>query len=168
MSHETLHQALRHTRRPHKTQAATLIDYNNKTAQIRIGNEVTCPPFAFSHGGWQGGTRTPDEFNAIIDIGFRTTQGEANHFVWADNVILIARHPDELQIMLNMATDAIMQAGFLWKEGSVMPCGDLADQHVETFTNINCHTTCAHKARAIRVSLYKTLPSSCVSSTIDE
>ena len=163
MTHKILHQALRHTHRPHKTQAATLLDYHNKTAQIKIGNEVTCPPFPFSHGGWQGGTRTPDEFNAIMedilapiiqywidhDIGFRTHQGEANHFVWADNLIFIARDPEEMQTMINMATDAIMQAGFQWKKGSIMPCGDLHDQNIEIYTDIDGTYTTLEQTKAI-------------------
>ena len=45
---------------------ATAQDYTNKTATLRLTQTVTTNEIPFTQGGWQGGTRTPDEFNTII------------------------------------------------------------------------------------------------------
>ena len=123
------------------TILTTMNDYHNKTASILIPNAGESRPFPFNCGGWQGGARTPEEFNMIIEdclhpvvekwdmleIGFRLENKELNHLIWADNIFLLATSIAEAQIMIDDVTQAIYNTGYTWKyeDASYLPAGDL-------------------------------------------
>ena len=48
-------------------------------------------------------------------MGYRLEGREINHFIWADNIFIIARNPTEMQEMINDVTRALHKAGFEWK-----------------------------------------------------
>ena len=113
---------------------ATAQDYTDKTAKLCITETVQTDEIPFTQGGWQGGTRTPDEFNAILHniytktitkcreegVGYHIEGRECNHFIWADNIILIANNLPEMQRMLDDLTTNTLDATFMWKEGEIM------------------------------------------------
>ena len=135
------------------TILSTMKDYNNKTASIIIPNAGESRPFKFSNGGWQGGTRTPEEFNMIIehclspvigkwdilDIGFKLDGKELNHFVWADNIFLLSTNTTEAQLMINDVTEALYTTGYTWKteDASYIPAGDLQGTTTPLLLNHN-------------------------------
>ena len=109
---------------------ATTQDYTNKTARLHLTETVKTDEIPFTQGGWQGGTRTPDEFSTIIHniyaktitkwreegTGYYIKGGECNHIIWADNIILIASSFPEMQRMLDELTENTQDAKFMWKE----------------------------------------------------
>ena len=139
--HDELHRALKQNNAPAKTRMATAQDYTNKTARLHLTETVKTDEIPFTQGGWQGGTRTPDELNTIIHniyaeiitkwreegTGYHIEGRECNHFIWADNIILIANNFPEMQRMLDDLTENTLDAKFIWKEGEIMAGGDLVD-----------------------------------------
>ena len=139
--HDELHKALENNNTPTEARMATAQDYTDKTAKLCITETVQTDEIPFTQGGWQGGTRTPDEFNAILHniytktitkwreegVGYHIEGRECNHFIWADNIILIANNLPEMQRMLDDLTTNTLDAKFMWKEGEIMAGGDLVD-----------------------------------------
>ena len=78
-------------------------DYDGRETRMNV-NEVVTDDFSANLGGWQGGTRIPEEFNGVMqailgaEIGKWQKEGKGlmvdgilmNHTIWADNVIIPA------------------------------------------------------------------------------
>ena len=64
--HNTIHKANEENNKPINTQLATMKDYYETTANITSNNEHSTTIPDFNHGGIQGATRTPAEFNNVI------------------------------------------------------------------------------------------------------
>ena len=103
--------------------------------------------FPMCCGGKQGGIETPEEFNVMIEfvlqplvdrgrherMGFcfgEDDERPLSHLIWADNVILIAKSPNEFNQMAQELTDAICSIGFQWKRSSLeaILCGPISRQ----------------------------------------
>ena len=109
--HNAIHNANRHNTKPIKTKLAPMRDYYQKTANVTRNNTHSTPTFRHSRGGIQRVARTPVEFNNFIDYimqpitnkwhaqgtGYRLNGKESNRFIWADNILIIARNPTEAQ-----------------------------------------------------------------------
>ena len=121
---------------------ALLRDYHSKLATIKIPTAGNTPPFQFTKGCWQGGVRSPDEFNVIMRhalddiVLFWQTAGEAfalttqisptetdkihfDHVLWADNIVLITETPQQMQTELQGVTDKVYGSQLKWKPKSI-------------------------------------------------
>ena len=133
--HDELHKALEQNNTPARTSMATAQDYTNKTATLHLTQTVKTNEISFTQGVWQGGTRTPDEFNTIIHniytntitkwreegIGYHIEGRDCNHIIWADNIILIANSFTEMQLMLDELSQHThtQDATNMWKEEKI-------------------------------------------------
>ncbi|CAK0900852.1 unnamed protein product, partial [Prorocentrum cordatum] len=102
--------------------------------------------FPIFAGGKQGGIETPPLFNYLIEFimqpvvdkwradgrGFKFGDDDSeamSHFVWADNMFLLAGSVVEFQLMAQNVTDAMYKHGLTWKASSleVLGCGPSKD-----------------------------------------
>jgi len=130
MDREVLEHAMKEAGVPLVVVANVLRDLL-VTAQVHLAG-VTSDPVDYLRGGKQGGRITPRLWRQYLDRALKTLDREEelgrgllvdhprggfciNHFVWADDVWILASSPSQLRALLTKATRGLEAAGLHWK-----------------------------------------------------